>query len=424
MADAHSFTWHGTGQSLLEAKLRAIDAARSSVCLETFIFRDSDVGHRFRSALAAAARRGVRVRLIVDAVGSFGLGRDYFDELVAAGGAMRWFNELRLASFSFRDHRKLLVVDDTQAFVGGCNIAPEYDGDGITAGWRDGGVSVRGPVAAVLAAEFDRQWERASGQHWTFPHGGMRQRAPAGGGREVEALFIKPGFGRNPLRDALWQDLATAKDVAITAAYFLPPHRLRHRLAQAVARGARVRLLLAGKSDVRLMQLASRSLYRRLVQKGIELWEYQPQVLHAKLIVVDDIVFVGSSNLDPRSLRINFEIMLRIQNAALAATARQQFESDLAQRAIPITRDALQQGRSWWERLKQRLAYWFFARLDPELAALKLQAWHLRKDRFVQRVKRVRRDGTCRASENVPSVMRRLRQRGRWDDSGAPFVPV
>ena len=225
----------------------------------------------------------------------------------------------------------------------------------------------------------------------------MRQRASAGGGREVEALFIKPGLGRNPLRDALWQDLATAKDVAITAAYFLPPHRLRHRLAQAVARGARVRLLLAGKSDVRLMQLASRSLYRRLVQKGIELWEYQPQVLHAKLIVVDDIVFVGSSNLDPRSLRINFEIMLRIQNAALAATARQQFESDLAQRAIPITRDALQQGRSWWERLKQRLAYWFFARLDPELAALKLQAWHLRKDRIVQRVKRVRRAGARQA---------------------------
>lgn len=396
MADAHSFIWHGTGQSLLEAKLRAIDAARSSVCMETFTFRDSDIGHRFRSSLAAAARRGVHVWLIVDAVGSFGLGRDYFDALVATGGAMRWFNELRLASFSFRDHRKLLVVDDTQAFVGGCNIAPEYGGDGITVGWRDGGVSVRGPVAAVLAAEFDRQWERASGQHWTFPHGGMRRRVPVGEGHEVEALFIKPGFGRNPLRDALWQDLASAKDVAITTAYFLPPQRLRHRLAQAVARGARVRVLLAGKSDVRLMQLASRSLYRRLVQQGIELWEYQPQVLHAKSIVVDDIVFVGSSNLDPRSLRINFEIMLRIHDAALAATARQQFEADLAQRAIPITRDALQHGRSWWERLKQRLAYWFFARLDPELAALKLQTWQLRKARFVQRVKRVRRDGARR----------------------------
>ncbi len=275
------------------------------------------------------------------------------------------------------------------ACVGGCNIAPEYWGDGITAGWRDGGVSVHGPVAAVLAAEFDRQWERATGRRWSFPPGGVRQRATG----DVEALFIKPGFGRNPLRDALRRDLATAQDVAITAAYFLPSHRLRHHLAQAVTRGARVRVLLAGQSDVRLMQLASRSLYRRLVHQGIEIWEYQPQVLHAKLIVADDIVYVGSSNLDPRSLRINFEIMLRIENAALAAAARQQFEADLAQRAIPITRDALRQRRSWWQRLGQRLAYWLFARLDSEVAAIKLQKWRRRKDRLVQRVKRVRRPG-------------------------------
>ena len=105
-------------------------------------------------------------------------------------------------------------------------------------------------------------------------------------------------------------------------------------------------------------------------------------------------MFVGSSNLDPRSLRINFEVMLRIHDVTLAATARQQFEADLAQRAIPITREALKHGRSWWQRLTQRFAYWLFARLDSELAALKLQLWHLRKDRFVRRVKRVRRGAT------------------------------
>ena len=351
------------------------------------------IGQRFRDALLAAARRGARVRLLVDAVGSFGLRRDYFDELLAASGAMRWFNELRLSSFSFRDHRKLLVVDGTQAFVGGCNIAPEYCGDGITTGWRDGGVSVHGPVAAVLAGEFDRQWERALGHRWQFPPGGLRQRVLGDSGREVEALFIKPGFGRNPLREALRRDLATAKDVAITSAYFLPSHGLRQHLARAVTRGARVRLLLAGKSDVRLMQLASRSLYRRLVNKGVEIWEYQPQVLHAKLIVVDDIVFVGSSNLDPRSLRINFEIMLRIHDAALAATVCRQFEADLAQRAIAITRGMWQHHRSWWERLKQCLAYWLFARLDPELAALKLQIWQGRKNQFFHCVRRVSIEG-------------------------------
>jgi cardiolipin synthase len=138
------------------------------------------------------------------------------------------------------------------------------------------------------------------------------------------------------------------------------------------------------------MQLASRSLYRRLVNQGIEIWEYQPQVLHAKLIVVDDLVFVGSSNLDPRSLRINFEIMLRIHDAALAAAARRQFEADLAERAVPITRDWLQHQRSGWQRLKQRLAYWLFVRFDAELAALKLQLWQGRKERWVQRLRRLR----------------------------------
>lgn len=388
MTSSHHFTWHGTGRDLLNAELAAIATARAVIVMEVFTLRESEIGQRFRNALTAAARRGVRVRVLVDAFGSFGLRRDYFAELEAAGGAMRWFNELRLGSFSFRDHRKLLVVDDTVAFVGGCNIAPEYDGDGITTGWRDGGVEVRGPVAGVLTAEFNRQWERAAGLRWQFPAGGLRQRGPVTGGEEVEALFIKPGFGRNPWREALRRDLATAQDVAITAAYFLPAHRLSRRLAQAVARGARVRVLLAGQSDVRLMQLASRSLYRRLVKQGIEIWEYQPQVLHAKQIVLDDIVYIGSANLDPRSLRINFEIVLRIRNAALAAAARRQFETDIAERSVTITREQLRQRRSWWQRFTQRIAYWVLARLDPELAAIKLQMWRGRKTRLLQRVRR------------------------------------
>lgn len=381
---AHLFAWHGTGQSLLDAELKAIGEARSSIEMEMFIFRDSPIGERFRDALIAAAQRQVRVRLLVDAFGSFSLKRDYFAGLVAAGGAMRWFNELRLSSASFRDHRKVLVVDGAAAFVGGCNIATEYYGDSMTA-WRDGGASVRGLVAAVLVEEFERQWERATAFQWPFPLGGYRQPIPADTRGEIEVLYSKPGLGRNPFREALREDLAQASDVAITCAYFLPSPRLRRHLARAVARGARVRVLAAGKSDVPLMQLATRSLYRRLLNRGIKIWEYQPQVLHAKVIVVDDIVYVGSSNLDPRSLRINFEIMLRIRDVAMAETARRQFEEDLAQRSLPITAVLLRRNRSWWQRLKQRAAYWFFARLDPELAALRLQSWRRGKDRVVRR---------------------------------------
>ncbi len=386
----HRFTWHSTGQELLNAKLQAIADARVSICLEMFTFSESDIGQRFREALTTAARRGVRVRLLVDSVGSYSLRRDYFASLMSAGGEMRWFNKLRLASFSFRDHRKLLVVDDELAVVGGCNIAQEYFGDGITAGWRDGGISVSGPVAVPLGAEFGRQWERAHERRWTFLPGGSRHEVDPGSGGDIEALFIKPGFGRNPLREALRRDLATATDVAFTTAYFLPTRPIRQQLAHAVTRGARVRLLLAGKSDVRMMQFASRSLYRRLLRAGISIWEYQPQVLHAKFIIIDDVVYVGSSNLDPRSLRINFEIMLRIKDAALVAAARQQFEADLARHSTPITSDALRAGHSWWLRLRQRLAYWLFARLDPDLAALKLHRWHGRKTRLLRRIKRRR----------------------------------
>ena len=348
----HQFTWHATGRSLLAAQLAAIETARSSVRLEVFKFVESEIGERYRAALVAAARRGVKVFVIVDAVGSFGLRRDYFAEL---GAGMRWSNELRLSSFSIRDHRKLLVVDETVAFVGGCNIATEYWGDGVTRGWLDVGVEAAGPVAGELAAEFDRQWQRAAGERVR-----SRRRIDCG---DVEVLLSGPGFGRNALREALRRELAGARAVAIMSAYFLPSRRLRRLLAMS----GRVRLLLAGRSDVPAMQLATRSLYRRLLRKRIEIWEYRPQVLHAKLIVADDVVYVGSSNLDPRSLRINFEVMLRIQDAGLAATARRQFEAALAEHAEPVTLATWRASRSWWERLKQRAAYWFFARLDPEL---------------------------------------------------------
>lgn len=378
---AHEFVWHGTGFSLLEAMLHQIEAARQSVCMETYTFADTEIGGRFRDALAAAAGRGVKVRLLVDAVGSLEMKNAYFNTVVEGGGEMRWFNRLKLSSFSFRDHRKLLITDGETACVGGCNISTEYHGDGIEHGWRDGGVLLRGPVVAVLSSEFDRQWERAESAGWKFRPGGASERVACGARREVTALFVKPGYGRNPLRDALRNDLKSASNIAITSAYFLPSHRLRNLLTTAVKRGANVRLLLAGKSDVRLMQLASRSLYRRLVRGGVRIFEYLPQVLHAKLIVLDDIVYVGSSNLDPRSLRINFEIMLRIEDAALAEAARQRFEEDVKQRSMEVSPEWLRKSRSWWQRIKQRFAYWLLARVDAELAVRKLRAWHRRRSR-------------------------------------------
>jgi cardiolipin synthase A/B len=393
--DEHSYEWFTTGRSLLEKKIATIEAARFSVRLEIYIFKDSEIGRRFRQAMTEAAQRGVKVWLLVDAVGSMELDSDYFDELKKLPGVeMKWFNPPSLRTWSLRDHRKLLVVDEEIGFVGGCNIGPSYYGDGVTEGWRDGGMSVCGPVVAELVEEFARQFDRAEKKQWkiqnqlrvtrrkkrrqqkksaealptptalTTPH---EVEQVVDDWPEVTPLFIAPGFGQSPLREAMKHDLAQAKEVAITSAYFLPSWGLQKQLMAAAQRGARVRVLLAGRSDVKMMQLASRSLYRRLIKSGIEIYEYQPQILHAKSLVIDNIVYIGSSNLDPRSLRINFEIMLRVECAALSEKARAQYEIDLtfSQKAEPHLLSGL---RGWWTRLTEKVSFWLLARADPRVA--------------------------------------------------------
>lgn len=374
-ARAHRFEWFGSGKDFLSAQLEAIAAARRSIRLEVYIFTDSTIGRRFRDALAEAARRGVKVQSLVDGIGSARVPKHLFAPLLDAGGEQKWFNPPRLGRWALRDHRKGLLVDDATAFIGGCNISDEYNGDGIAQGWRDGGIAIEGPVVSHLTQEFDEQWRRAHLQRWKMIKG--RHRKTVGLAAEVLALFIKPGFGKNPLRTALRRDLRMVKDVAITSAYFLPTLRLRAQLAQAHRKGTRIRLLLAGKSDVRLMSLASQSLYYGLVRRGIEIFEYQPQVLHAKIMVLDDIVYIGSANLDPRSLHINFELMLRIKDPSLAAKARAQFGSDLEQ-SHKVTLAQVSGVRSWWMRLKYRVAYFILARLDPWIARghLRRIIWH------------------------------------------------
>lgn len=372
--ERHAFEWLGSGRELLRAKLAAIEGAEREVQMEIYIFKPGGVGDRFREALVRAARRGVAVRLLVDAFGSNMLTPGYFAELETAGGAIKRFNQPSLATWSFRDHRKLLVVDGELAFVGGCNIGPEYDGDGVESGWRDGGVSVRGPVLDCLGREFNAQWLLAEEKQWRHRKVRKKRRRRVPCGAEVDALFVYPGFGDNPLRDAVAQDLRRARKIGICSPYFLPSLGLRREIASPERRGVDVRILLAGKTDVPLMQLASRSIYRFFLDHGVEIYEYQPQILHAKVLLLDDVVYIGSSNLDPRSLRINFEIMLRIRDPGLAAQAWRQFEADLA-RSRQWTLDELKGHRTWWRRLKQQVAYFIFARLDPRLAEGQLRRW-------------------------------------------------
>ncbi|MGA9874675.1 MAG: phospholipase D-like domain-containing protein [Solirubrobacteraceae bacterium] len=331
------------------------------------------LGREFRSALLAAAQRGVRVRLLMDAFGSWALPDDFFLPLKRARAGVHYFNPLRPWSFGVRDHRKLLVCDDAMAFVGGYNITDEFDGDGVTRGWCDlGGRITEALLVGKLAASFDELFTLADFHRKPL----LRLRAfkrKARPAAAAEFLPSHPGRGASPFQAALHRDLDRAREVRIITAYFLPTRRVRRLLMRAVRNGGRVQLILAGRSDVLVSQLAGRSLYRHLLKAGVEIYEYQPQILHAKLLVIDGAVHLGSSNLDIRSLNLNYELMLRFDDPAIAAGAREIFER-IRRHSRRIEPDTWFKSLAWWQRWQYHWARFLVARIDPFVALRQFRA--------------------------------------------------
>jgi len=359
--------WLCSGDEIFPEMLAAIELSRASVSLETYLFAAGPLGGRFREALVRARERGARVRVLIDAIGSFGLPDQFWEPLRGAGGEVRQFNPLALNRVWIRDHRKLLVCDERVAFVGGFNIAPEYEGDGVVRGWRDVGLRVEGELATQLAASFEEMFTRADFQHKRFLRLRKFSARKSVSSSAGQLLFGGPGRDPSPITRALRSDLARANDVKIMVAYFLPTWRLRRDLLRVVRRGGRVQLILAGKSDVLVSQLAAQSLYRRFLKSGVEIFEYQPQILHAKLMILDDAVYVGSANLDPRSLQINYELMVRFRNRRIADQALELFAGNLKHcRRIDLRE--WRRSRTLWRKLQQRLAYLLLVRIDPLLA--------------------------------------------------------
>ena len=174
--------------------------------------------------------------------------------------------------------------------------------------------------------------------------------------------------GRNNLlKRALRQDLRHASEIRIICAYFLPPWRMRRDLSRIARRGGKVQLILPHKTDVPLSRLAAQSFYRRLLLAGVEIYEYEPQILHAKLFLMDGIVYVGSANLDSRSLNINYEVLVRLTDPGVAQEAHEIFARDLTH-CRKIELESFRRSRTVWERVKGRLAYWILARIDPYIA--------------------------------------------------------
>ncbi len=371
-SDRGESRWLNSGDQFFERTLAAIAGARSSIWLETYIYAVGFPGNQIRDALLSALQRGVEVKVLLDGWGSLFLPNHFWGGLEAAGGEVRWFNPLSLRRYGIRNHRKLLVCDGTTAFVGGINIAPEWAGDGVTHGWRDLGLEVHGRVAEELGESFHKMFLMAPFRHKRFLR--LRRTALRKTVRTGEGLLLLsgPGRGRNPFSEAIVKDLAAARSVKILSAYFLPSGAIRRALMRCARSGCPIEIILAGRSDVPLAQLASRRLYQPLMRAGVQILEYQPQILHAKLLVIDDIVYVGSANLDRRSLQINYELMLRISSRTLADQARSFFSADAAvsRRIDPLT---WPQSRNLWSKLLERWAFFLLTRLDPLMARRQLR---------------------------------------------------
>jgi len=357
------------GSEAFPAMFQAIDRAGRSVALEMYIVSDDETGREFRAHLISAAQRGVQVMVLVDSWGSWNLPDSFWDGLRLAGGMVRWFHPLLKGLLPFRNHRKLLLVDDRIAYIGGMNIADEYyrGAHGETA-WRDNMLELSGVEMAGLRGSFSRMWARTDSPLRRFMFRLRRGRVErSNGGDRVQFLESGPDNPLRPVRKAYRQVIRNAvATIDLAMGYFYPHGRVLRTLKRAVRRGVRTRLLFSQKSDVPVARWAARGLYGRLLRAGCEVWEYKPAMMHSKLAVTDDTVIAGSANLDIRSGRINYELVAVVTDPALAAQARADFEDDLAS-SVRISLEDWKK-RPIIQKLKERFSFCLLARVDIFIA--------------------------------------------------------
>jgi cardiolipin synthase len=352
----------------LHAAYGAIERARHRVCLEVYIWGDDDTGRAFADLLMAKARHGVRVHVIYDSVGTFWTDRSVFHRMRRAGVEVLEFHPVRpwdvLTSWRpvQRNHRKLLLIDDHIAGLGGLNLAREYagtwvadspSGPGTPHPWRDNGVGIVGPGAGLFLRSFARTW------NYVVRGGPMRraelQVEPLDG--DLGLLASVPTMA-SPLVRRLHELMSGAREsIELTMAYFAPPEALVDDLCGAAQRGVQVRLMLPSATDVRLLLVAARSFYQKLLAAGVEIYERRGAVLHAKTLLVDrQTTVIGSSNLDYRSIEKNFEISAVIRSKQFGEQIHDLFEHDV--------RFARRISKEEWRRrpMLDRLGQWAVSR--------------------------------------------------------------
>jgi len=322
-------------EAAFPAMLAAIERARHRVVFESYIYEKGEIGDRFTAAFAAAARRGVDVRLVLDSIGAQTFDRGYALELERAGCRIGWFNPVgsfSIEEVNYRTHRKELVIDGDVAFVGGISIDDQWAKDTTREKrWRDAMVEVRGPAAINIEAAFNENWIETGGV--VDPDLVLRDNEPDGPGRSI-VIWSSPEAGTNRLKLLYLLAMAAARrSLDIQSPYLMTDESTRWSLREARRRGVRVRMLVEGDiTDAKPVKFAGREEYGLFMSQGIEVYEYQPAMMHVKAVVVDGILsLVGSANFDNRSLELNEELQVAAFDKALAARLLKDFEHDLTQ---------------------------------------------------------------------------------------------
>jgi len=344
------------GGAAFASMLDAIENAREEVLLETYILRDDAAGHQILERLGRAAARGVVVRVLADAFGSWTTKPSFWKTMRQLGIQARLFHPFwaHVWDHLVRDHRKVIVVDRHVGFTGGMNVGNEYGSSGREEGrrWRDTHARIEGSTAWEMAVVFREGWVRAGGEPFVISAQGPSD----GQGARTLVLDSRPGRGYAETAAVLAAIVgACQRRLWVTNSYFAPTRTLLELLASAAHRGVDARLLLPGVTDIPLVRHAGHGCFSELLNAGVRVFEYQATVLHAKTLVADDYVSViGSSNLDVRSFRFNAECNVLVLDEGTARDMAAAFEADLRD-SIEIRLPQWRQ-RPWWRRVRDALA--------------------------------------------------------------------
>jgi cardiolipin synthase len=322
------------GDQIFPAMLGAIRSARRTITFETFVFEKGDVPKAFADALAERARAGVKVKVILDAHGAKD-SRTYNDELRDAGVEVERYHPIfwpDVRRYNFRTHRKLLVIDGKVGFIGGVGIADEWAGNADSPEhWRDCHYRIEGPAVAQLQGAFSENWLRTRKEILTGPDY-FPPLAPAG---SVQTSVFRSSPHNGSYEVPLMYHLAIASarhSLKIENAYFVPDQQMSAAFVDAAQRGVHVQIIVPGEHiDQKAVRRASKKRWKKLLEAGIEIYEFQPTMIHSKLLIADGLfVSLGSANFDNRSLRLNDEANMDVLDAGFAAQQTRIFEKDLA----------------------------------------------------------------------------------------------